>query len=166
MVPCNVHKLWDACSQVACWYLLCCSFSFADCIHQAIHLGSPSREPPDGMQYSDGPSICINTLAHTCLSSIIASTQTALQSKLMVTCRMMVGYAGASDTAKATKVRYGWQSETAWQTSLPACPAYTSRTAPFLGSSLKAAQPTMRFQVSRHSACWSSVFSNRLPPLL
>ena len=94
---------------------------------------------------------CTNRLPHTCSSSIIASTQVGLQSKSVVTCRMMLGNVGASATAMATKARYGQASEVAWQTSLAARRACTSRTAPFLGSSLKAAGIMIRFQVSTHT---------------
>lgn len=38
----------------------------------------------------------------------------------------------------------------AWLTSLPACHACTSRTAPFRGSCQRVAQPMTRFQVSYH----------------
>ena len=99
-----------------------------------------------GVQILNVPIGCIN---HT-LTSITASILVALQSKAMVTRRKMLGNVDAPVIAKARKAGYGRPSTIAWQTSPAACHACTSRTAPFLGSSLKAARPMTRFQVSTH----------------
>ena len=138
MVRCSVHKLWAACSQAANRYLLCCSISFVRPSSFARGLG--------GMQILNVSIGCVNrTLKqHCCLNSgCFAKQDYGL-------CRMMLGNVGAPAIAKAKKARYGRPSITAWQTSLPACHACTSKTAPFLGSFLKAAQPMTRFQVSTH----------------